>query len=210
MKTLIDQFTPQRTAALSGALGEDQATIDRVVAGVVPGLLAGLLQRAETRNFGDLAPILQPPAGRRPPNLDDLITSVTRGGSYAKTKVSQAGGGLVRELFPQQTGTLIDTISRGARADRGTTAAVIRVVAPYLATTLGAEASPTDWLLQRRADIRAALPDYLTELLPPANGRRAHPSKEHSGGPAAGVRPWVWLLVGVLVLALLVYLVRSA
>lgn len=206
MSTLLDSFksyvTPELIGQAAAMYGETESGITKVIHGVAPTILAGLLGKAQNSGvmntaFNQISKFDSGILG----NLASLFNT----GNLAQNDPKDASGQLLGLLFGAKVPAITNSISAFAGVKSATTSSLLGFVGPLLMGVLSKKIS-TDGLnvaglnnliLSERNSILGTLPSGLSSIIGLSN--LSGPTSGDTGSSAGGMR---WLLPLLLLLAL--------
>jgi len=206
MSTLLDSFksyvTPELIGQAAAQYGETESGITKVIHGVAPTILAGLLGKAQNSGvmntaFNQISKFDSGILG----NLASLFNT----GNLAQNDPKDASGQLLGLLFGAKVPAITNSISAFAGVKSATTSSLLGFVGPLLMGVLSKKISTdglnvaglSNLIASERNSILGTLPSGLSSIIGLSN--LSGPTSGDTGSSAGGMR-WLWPLLLLLAL----------
>ncbi len=163
-----DQISGQLAKQAAGFLGESESSIGGALGSIMPALLGGAAQKAQSPSG---AQGLMDMLGGLDTGMLSDISSVFGGGASNVNNVLNSGGGIVDMLLGNKVGGIIDFVSKASGLKSGSTSSLLKLAAPFLMSLISKQVAGkglgflTDLLGGQKSNIAAALPAGMGSLL---------------------------------------------
>ena len=204
----IQSYVPSDLAAKAAAqLGESDVGVSRAISGLIPTILSGVTDKAESDNsLGGLFDALSD--NNNIGFLDDL-GSLLGGGNLARNDPKDIAGAFVGSLFGDKVGGILQAITSFAGLKTGSAGSILGMVGPLVMGALtkrilgdGLSAAGFRQLLVGEQDMtRRAVPPQVANVLGYASAAqpaRAAASSASMAAAGAGRPAWLWAVPAVL------------
>ncbi|WP_132050875.1 OmpA family protein [Pseudocnuella soli] len=161
LASVRDLFTPEVTERAATQFGESSSGISKALSGVVPTVLAGFVQRAETGHADEL---LRDARAADDNNVLDNLGGMFSSAAGGAAGASLLGGipGWLSQLFGDRNNSVNTNIAQFAGVREGTVQSLIGMIAPLVLSFLGREAKQKSWT---GADLRGYLSNQKTSIM---------------------------------------------
>ena len=201
MSSLLDSivsFLPESViGAAAQQLGESTESVSRGIGGLLPTLLAGMVQKVESPE--GLQSLFAALSDQRNLTFLDNLGDLVGGGNLAQNDPKDIAGALVGNLFGARVGPILQTISSVAGLKfPGSASSLLGLAGPLVMGSLGRKivdagldaAGLGDFLSSQRNEIAASLPPQLASVIdfkPADNNALSAAAAGVAGAAAAGV-----------------------
>lgn len=168
----MGMLTPQILGTISDKLGEDKAGVTSALGGLLPSILGGLVNKAESGSdsFGPIFDLIKNQGGNF--DLGGLI-DMMGSGNLAHNDPRDIGGGLLGSLLGSKTGGLIDAISGMSGIGKKSSSSLLGMAAPFIMSFLAKKIKGekmdmgglVSMLLGQKSSIMGAIPGVLASVL---------------------------------------------
>ncbi|SFP77151.1 DUF937 domain-containing protein [Hymenobacter arizonensis] len=195
--TLQDAFSQELMGHVAARLGERKSAIGEALGGLVPLVLAGLIEKAKSGGAQEVFDLGQCVAGQARGTYGSVtgILGVVGGGTAAGSALLQ-GEALVDMLFGASSGAVITTVGQYAGVKPESAGVLVRLVGAVLPALMGQHVAHRNldaraaavWLAAMQSRVWGMLPAALhglTGILWPSELRKAEPINGGFSGVAS-------------------------
>lgn len=149
---------------VSGLLGVDEASVNKLVGGALPSLLAGFIGKASTPEGAEqLGAVLDQADGTIVDNVDKILGGAD-GGSE---RLMEMGKGLIGGLFGDKVDGLLDLLSGVSGLDKEKSGSLMGLIAPIIFSLLGKQKKALGLDASGFAKLLLSQKDLIKGVLPP-------------------------------------------
>lgn len=151
-------FSSDLIGKASSSLGESESGIQKAIGGIIPSVLAGMLNKAGSGEAGSLLNLAKDAAG------SGILGNL--GGLLGGGSLLNKGADLLKGVFGDKTGNVINTISGFAGIKESSTSSLLSMAAPAALGVLGKHASETNLGASGLLNFLSSQKDSILNALP--------------------------------------------
>jgi OmpA-OmpF porin, OOP family len=208
MANILDDLkgmvTNQVISNAASRLGESEGGISKAIGGLLPTILAGLVNKSSDSNsFNGIFNML---SDSKNLGFLDNIGGLIGGGNLAQGDPKDIAGGLMSNLFGNKVGGILDLVSNFAGVKKSTSSSLLGLAGPLIMGFLGKKikneglnaSGLASFLGGQKSNIMSALPSGMGNLLGfAAPNMNTTSAKTSDASKAGGMNWWPWL-IGIL------------
>lgn len=159
------QISGELAKAASGYLGESETNTKSVLESAAPALLGSLIQKAGTQSGASSIMDLLKNNDFDSNNMNSLSGLIT-GGENNFSKIIDLGGSIVKMLFGDKIGSIVDWISRNKGVKSSSVTSLLSMAAPFLMGLIGSQVKSQNLGISGLTNLLTGQGSFVKSLLP--------------------------------------------
>lgn len=205
MSNLLDSIkgyiTPELIGQAASMLGESESGISKAASGLVPTLLAGMINKSgDSSAMGSIFNML---SNTKSENILGNLSGLLSGGNLAQNDPKDLAGNLMGTLFGGKVPGILNALSSFAGIKSSSTSSLLGLVGPLVMGVLGKRIASdglnvsglANLLMGQKSNIMGALPSGLGAVMGLADFGGAIGGAKEEVEKAAGGMGWLWPLL---------------